>query len=475
MKTAATAPRKIVAEKPVVWGAVVVVPFTLFFYLSHLGVPRETAIFLAIVSFTLISWIFSLMADFIPALVALLLVLLFGLAPKEIALAGFSSDGFLIAFSVMGLGAIISSSGLTNRYTLWLLKSIPANTFSYQVAVFFTGFLLNPVVPTITGRAVIVGPILNNVVSSLEDQEDKKKSSTLLYLSGLDGINFLSPVFLTAAPANLMVFALFPPQEQYSYNFLFWFYAASVAGLIMLLSYFVVSLFFFRSFKKVSIKQEDVVRQWQALDKLSWQEWSTLAGIILLAAGIMTTSLHKIPLSVISLSIICSLLVLNVLTRDDFIKKIDWAFLFLLTSMIGFMGTMSYMGLDRVLIDEFGWLKDSMRNDFSIFVLTLTGAVLVVRFFIPLNSAILIFAAALIPLASGAGISPWVVGFIILIMSETAFFGYQSPYILFFRNLVKDDVTYSEVQVQLFHGILVLVKLGAIYASIPFWRAIGVL
>ncbi|MGL1932256.1 MAG: SLC13 family permease [Desulfotalea sp.] len=467
-------PEKIVAEKPLIWGAVIVVPIVLYFYLSHIGFPRDVAIFMAIVGVTLISWMFSLMADFIPALVAMLLVLLFGLAPQDIVLSGFSSNGFLIAFSVMGLGAIISSSGLANRYTIWLLKTIPANSFAYQVALFFTGLFLNPVVPTITGRAVIVGPILNNIVSSCS-KKDKEKSSTMLYLSGLDSINFLSPLFLTAAPANLMVFALFPPQEQYAFSFVFWLYASSVAGLVMLVSYFVVSSLMFRSFSKVDINKDDFAKQWDDLSPLSWQEWAALISIVCLGLGILTASIHKIPLAAIAFTVICSLLVVGVLTRDEFVKRIDWAFLFLLASMIGVTGTMNYMGLDEKLIQQFAWLEHMMRSDFPLFVLACSMTVLVVRFFIPLNSAIVICAAALLPLASGAGISPWVVGFIILIMAETAFFGYQSPYILFFRNLVKNDVTYSEIKVQIFHGILVLVKLVAIYVSIPFWRSIGVL
>jgi DASS family divalent anion:Na+ symporter len=256
---------------------------------------------------------------------------------------------------------------------------------------------------------------------------------------------------------------------------MFWFYASSVTGAIMLLGYFFTSFIFFRSFNKVTVSKEDIKEQWRSLDKLNWFEWSALLGIAFLTIGIFTTSLHKIPLQVISLSTICSLLVIGALSRDDFIKSIDWAFLFLLASMIGIMSCMSYMGLDKNLIAQLGWLKDSMRDNFPLFVLALTGAILLVRLFIPLNSAILIFAAALLPLASGAGISPWVVGFIILIISETAFFGYQSPYILLFRNLVKDHVNYSERKVQLFHGVLIFIKVGAIYASIPFWHAIGVL
>ncbi|WDP87735.1 MAG: hypothetical protein HUN05_23510 [Desulfobacter sp.] len=64
---------------------------------------------------------------------------------------------------------------------------------------------------------------------------------------------------------------------------------------------------------------------------------------------------------------------------------------------------------------------------------------------------------------------------LILLISETAFFGYQSPYILYFRNLTREHVPYSETKVMIFHGILVLVKIGAILLSIPFWRQTGVL
>ncbi len=466
--------RPLVADKPLVWVLAITLPFGLFFYLSHLGFARDTAIFLAIVSLTLVSWMFSLTADFIPALLALLLLLLFGLVPNDVALSGFSSNGFLIAFSVMGLGAVISASGLARRYTLWLLKTIPSNTFAFQVAIFFTGFLLNPVVPTITARAVMVAPIMNQMVGHL-DPTAKKKSSTLLYLAGLDGINLLSPIFLTAAPANLMVFGLFQAQEQYTFQFTAWFMAASIAGAVLLGGYFILAALVFKGWQRVNIDNHDILSQWEDLSPMDGSEWAALIGIVLLALGIVAAPWHQIPIPLVTFTVICFLLVFGALDRNAFIEKIDWAFLCLLASMIGFMASMGHMGLDRALVDQFGGFGTFMRLDFEKFVLVLTGIILLVRVFIPLNSAILILAAAFLPLASGAGISPWVVGFIILIMAETAFFGYQSPYILFFRNQVKDHIHYSEPKVQVFHCLLVLVKLGAIYASIPFWRNIGVL
>ena len=93
------------------------------------------------------------------------------------------------------------------------------------------------------------------------------------------------------------------------------------------------------------------------------------------------------------------------------------------------------------------------------------------------HSAVLpgIFAAALIPLSHASGVSPWLMGFIILLISETAFYPYQTPYIRHFRNLIGDSLTLNEGRIRVFRVLLLLVKIGAIYASIPFWQKIGVL
>ena len=464
----------LVAPKPLAWLCALVAPYGLFFYLTGTGVAVETAIFLSITALALMFWMFSLTADFIPALLALLLLLLFDLVPARVALSGFSSNGFLIALSVMGLGAVISASGLARRYTLWLLKTIPANTLAYQVAVFFTGGFLNPVVPTITARAVITCPILNQIMDEM-DAPSRNQSADILYLAGLDGINVLSPIFLTAAPANLMVFGLFSAQDQQAFGFANWFIAAAITGAVILGGYFLLSALFFKGWKSLNLDKTRIRAQWEALPPMDAREWSALAGILLLTAGIVLSPVHKIPIALVTFTVICFLLIFGALDRNTFIQQIDWAFLCLLAAMIGFMAGMGHLGLDQALVERFGAFKVFMRLDFEKFILVLTAVTLAVRLLIPLNSAILILAAAFLPLAAGAGISPWVVGFIILIMSETAFFGYQSPYILFFRNQVAGHVPYSEGRVRLFHGLLVLVKVGAVFASIPFWHKIGVL
>jgi FimV-like protein len=464
-----------VAEKPLAWIVVMVVPIVLYWYLkTSVGLQREAAMFIGIASVALIMWMFSLVSDFIPALLLLLLILLFGLAPPETVLSGFASDGFLLAFSVLGLGAVVTVSGVTKRYTLLLIKHLPPHTFWYQIALFFTGLLFTPIVPAIAGRASIVAPILRTILKGC-DEKSRAKASTMLYTSSMDGINYLSAIFLTSAPANFMIFGMLPTQEQQAFQFVYWMYAASLAGVVMLILYFIISALFFRAYTKVEIDTSHVEKELSKMGKMSLYEWLAVGGVGVLALGIATASIHKITIPVIAFSVLIGLLFIGALKREDFIKRIDWAFLFLLASLIGTLHTMDYLRINEMLTSNLGWLGDYMRQDFPTFVFILTIVILIVRLFIPLNSAILIFATALLPIAVVSGVNPWMIGFIILLIAETAFFAYQSPYMLFYNNIIGNDITFNERQVQIFRGLLVFAKLAAIYISLTFWASLGIL
>ncbi len=456
------------------WTLVIAIPGVIYAYLTHLQVDHQIIIFSAVAASMLLLWIFSLLTDFVPALLGLLMLALFGLAPESVVLSGFSSSSFLLAFSIMGVSVAIVESGVTRRYTLILLKHLPANTVAHQLAVFMTGLLFTPTVPIISGRATIVGPVVNHIVAGW-DEKTRRSSSTMLYTSGLDSIHYLSPWFLTAAPANLIVFALLPAQDQQTFQFLFWAFAASVTSVALLLFYFLCSAFFFRhAYRRVQLPHAAIEQEMKELGPISSTEWTTLFSILLLVVGIVAEPWHKIEIHYVAFSVLCLLLYFGTLKREDFIAKIDWAFLFLLASMIGILATMHHLNIESIIISKLSWLGVYMRQDFILFVLMLSVAILIIRLLIPLNQAIAILAITLLPIASNASISPWVVGFIILIISETAFFSYQSPYIFLFRNITR-EISWQERKVQQFHGLLFIFKLLAICISIPFWQRIGVL
>jgi di/tricarboxylate transporter len=456
------------------WLLVILAPIATFYLLQHQGASWQTTMFTAIVVTALLMWFLSLLPDFVPALMAMLSFLVFGLAPESVVLSGFSSTAFMLTLSILGLGVVIVESGLTRRYTLLLLHRLPANTAAHQVVVFLTGLLFTPTVPTIAGRASIVGPMVDQIAAGW-DGRARRRSSTMLYTTGLDSIHYMAPLFLTAAPANLMVFALLPPQDQHAFDFVFWVYAASLTGGVLVLSYVLCSALVFRhAYVRVAVEKAETRKALEELGPMRAAEWSALIGVIVLGIGIVTIQWHHIEVHLIALTVLCLMLFLGMLSRNAFIAKIDWAFLILLGSMIGVVATMNHLGLDHFIMSKLSWLGVYMRQDFTRFVLVLAAVFLTARLFIPLNQAIIVFAAALIPIASNAGISPWVVGFVLLILAETAFFPHQSPYIFLFDRITS-EVARKRRKVQLFHALLIPFKLAAILAAIPFWQRIGVL
>jgi len=302
-----------------------------------------------------------------------------------------------------------------------------------------------------------------------------RKSSGMLYTSGLDSTSFMSAAFLTSAPANLIIFGMLPLQEQQAFQFIHWAYAASLTSVLMLAMYFLLSAVYFRAYGRISIDIHTIDQELQRIGTTSSREWFALFGIAMLALGIVTASIHKTPIPYIAFTVFFILLYLNVLTREDFVNKIDWSFLFLLASLIGIVSIMSHLGLDKLLSLKLAGLGEYMIHDFDSFVLMLSLTVIVVRLSLPINSTVLIFTAGLFPIAYASGINPWLIGFIILIMAETSLFGYQSPHILLFRSLVKADLECGGREFFVFHALLVIAKLIAIYVAIPFWSRIGIL
>ncbi len=467
-------PVSTVADRPLGWLLAIILPYLIYFYLISNDLGQTQALFVAVASASLVLWMFSLLPDLLPALLAVLLCVLLGLAPPSVVLSGFSSNSFMLTFSVLGLGVVVTSSGLTSRYSLLLIKRLPTHTFWYQFALFFTGFLFTPIVPSIAGRAAITGPILGNMAQGI-DPETRRKAAGLLYSSGLDSTSYLSAAFLTSAPANLIIFGMLPPQQQQAFQFIHWAYAASVTIAVTVLLYFILSAGYFRAYRRASIDMHAIDAELQRIGTISTREWFALFGIVVLAFGIITSSLHKIPIAYIAFMVFFVLMYLNVLTRDDFVTRIDWSFLFLLASLIGILSTMNHMGLDKLMSDKLSWLGDYMIHDFESFVLILSLTIIVVRFSLPINSTVLIFSAGLIPIAHASGVNSWLIGFIILITSETSLFAYQSPHILLFRNTIKADITCRGRDFFIFHLLLVCAKILAIYVSIPFWERIGIL
>ncbi|MBF0554709.1 MAG: anion permease [Nitrospirae bacterium] len=473
-------------KKAILWREVLgwllsnVVPVITYLYAQKAGFNRESSIFAAIVSVTLVMWITEILPDFVPGLFSTLMFILFSLAPNEVILSGFASEGFFLAVSVLGLGTVIVTSGLSHRYSLMMLKIMPPNTFWYTISLFFTGLIFTPLVPVISGRAAIVAPVLNVIVTHSYDgldldEQTMARSKTALFASSLIGITLLSASFLSSTPLNLIIYGMLPLQEQQSFQFIKWSYASFVVSATMLIAFFIILGLYFRTFHKLNINKDFIDEELKHMGRLKIAEWIAVFGIVILAVGMFAATITKINVTWVAFAIMFSLLLVGVLNSTDFRTKIDWSFLFLLGSMIGLVNTMNYLRIDAIVVNNLGWLANYMHSDFRLFIILLSLTIFAIRLIIPMNAVVLIFAATLLPLAKASGISTWLTGFLILFFAETAVFPFQAPYLSNFRNYTKSVVNQQERGVSVMNLLLFFVKIAAVYLSIPFWTKIGVL
>jgi DASS family divalent anion:Na+ symporter len=457
------------------WLCAVLVPAALLWWFTeHRILPNLQSVYLmAIIGVAVVMWVFRLLPDFLPALFAVLCVLLLGLAPAGVALGGFASNTFFMALSIFGLSTVITVSGLSYRVLLWLLRIGPEHKAWYNASLFITGMALTPVVPTTNGRVAILSPFFTDLLHSM-DRDSARAEAPRMSASLMGGVSLMSTIFLSSKSVNFLIFGLLPLQEQERFQWLYWFYAASVCGLIMLALYGLGLWLLFRNGSRPAIPRALVADQMRILGPMKLAEWSAVTGLAVLLLSFVTATLHHIEIPWVALAILFSLLMFNFLSPKDFRERIDWTFLIFLGALVGLVATMEFVGFDAWLGQQLVWLRRMMSDDLESFILMLAAAIFIVRLALPINATVVIFATLLVPTAALAGVNPWLVGFLVLLLSENFIWPYQASYYLQFCSQAGAAAQADDRRVLLLNALGFAMKLAAVYASFPFWRHLGI-
>lgn len=456
------------------WLAAIILPVVVLTLGSRYGMDKNTSMFLAIFSSTITMWAFYLVDDYIPAIFAVMAILIAGLVPAPVVLAGFASDGFLMAMSILGLGTVIVTSGLGYRTMLLLLRHLPNSRFWHNFGLAATGLFLTPLIPSINGRVSLVTPFYVDMVKSLRFTP-QGKAATQLTISAFTGVSLFSAMFLSSKTVNFAVFSLLPSQSQEQFQGFNWLIAASVAALVLLVTYVAIIGWLFRSKETPQLSKERVTAQLELLGNMKHREWAALLGITVFILGMLTASLHQIQAPWMGLTILYGLLLFGSLSKKELKEKVDWPFLLYLSGLTGMVNAFNFLGLDHMLAASLPGLGATMRDNFNLFVLMLFGLILVIRLAVPISATIVVLATMLMPLAEINGVNPWVVGFIILMLGEIWFFPYQCSYYQQIQAANRTNPLYQEKSFLLYNGFMNFARLAAVYASIPYWKAIGLL
>lgn len=456
------------------WALAFVVPPLVYVVALAAGFSVQAAIFAALLAATVLMWVFSLADEFVPALVAVVATLFVGLAPPEVALAGFSSPSLLLLLGVFALSAVISSSGLSYRLMLRLLLRLPDKPFWHQVTLLGSGYLLSPLMPSANARMSLLMPIYKDMAAGLK-LPPRGPGITALLAAAFAGALLFSPMMATSKSANIAVLSFLPTQVQVEFNGLFWLAAAAVAATGMTAAHLVALPRLFPTCGQEPLPRKEMQQKLRELGQPAPAEWIAAGCFAFFLLGCATVSVHHVNPPYLAGCVLLALLVTGTLLRKDFQRQLDWPMIFFLLGMDSMIRIMEYLGLQQALAGAVRHAFDFVDGRISLFIVVALAVTATLRLALPVTAGMLTSAVVLLPIATAQGIHPWICVFCAAVFSDMAFFRHQGTNgIIQIRaaGLFEDT---DERGFLRYNQLMNLARVAVVYASIPWWEWLGLL
>ncbi len=456
------------------WTTALVLPPVIYVAMFSIGFSVQSSIFAAMLGATVVFWVFGLVDEFVPALVAVVATLIIGLAPPAVALAGFSSPSLLLLLGVYALSAVISSSGLSYRLMLRLLLRLPDKPFWHQVTLLGSGYVLSPLMPSTNARLSLLTPVYKDMVAGLR-LPARGPAITALLAAMFGGAALFSPMMATSKSSNIAALGMLPPQVQAEFSGLFWLVAAAVAAVGVTAIHLLALPRLFPSGDEAALPRDHITGQLAGMGPMKPREWIAAGGFLFFLIGSATVSWHHVKPPYLAGCVLLALLLTGTLVRKDFQRQLDWPMIFFLLGIDSLMRIMNHLGLAQSLARAVGHTFDFVDGHIAVFILVALAVTLTVRLALPVTAGMLTAAAVLLPVAAAQGIHPWICVFCTAMFSDISFFRHQGTNGLI---QIRADGLLEQADERGFlryNMLMNIARVGVVFASIPWWKWLGLL
>lgn len=465
-------PLPVAARKLAGWIAAIVAPLLLLRLAADSALRWEQAQLAGALVSTAMLWISGATLPYVASLLVVLVCVTLGVVPTSVVLSGFASNGFFLGLSIFCLAAVLIESGVINRGFLLLMKWCPRSALLYDLAALAAGIVLTPIIPIASDRARVLAPLAIDLAQTLGYERGSRSQQRLLVATFM-GLALFSPMFLTGGALNLMLYGALPVQVQEATPGMRWVLAAIAAAAVMLAAFAAAYFWCFRPSATPQAPGATIAAQLELFGPVRLTEWLAVGGVLLLFGAMATVSWHKIDHRLLPLALVCGYLVLGTLGRNQLNLRIDWSALILLGSLGGIVATIVYVDLHTVIAGELPRLRDIMRYQPRVFVALLAAIVVIASALVPYAGALVGVLA--IPLAMVNGMSPWVILFVILLMTDVWIRPASSELFRTFRGIARAHGPFDDRLFLRFNLAMVVARVVALAASIVYWEDLLVL
>jgi anion transporter len=434
--------------------------------------PNGTRL-LALLSFTLIYWVFRVLPDYGVALIFALGLILTRLASAQTVMGGFASTTWFMTLGVLGLGAAITGSGLFYRLSLHLVRLFPLNYYWQIFATGLMGVVVMALIPQQTARTAITSQMLVNLSESL-GYKTPSKASTGLFAASFLGLGQLGFLFLTGSTTSLIAWGLLPSDVRVQFTWGYWFVAALPPTLIVIAVVLLCIVFLYRPESEPKISYKMVQTQLDVLGPLSFKEWASFSTLLFTVVGWLTASYHGIDGAWIALIAFAVLINTRVLDWAMMRKSIDWELLLYMGVTLSIPELLTRAKIDQWLVELISPVILPYLHNPALLFIIIACLTYGLKLFFTSFLTVVTLSVALLPLSVDIEMSPWVIAMIILMASEVWFFPFQVDWhTLAYSTSERKGFSYPLMcRLNPFYALAYII---ALVAAIPYWRYLGLM
>jgi anion transporter len=428
-------------------------------WLSPLPMEAETKLAFAISAFMLISWMTQVMDYAAAGLIGCMLFWALGVAEPATVFDGFTNINTWFVFAAMLLGLVAARSGLPQRVGSVIVSGIGVTYSRLLLGLIITDFLLTFLIPTGTGRVVVMATIALGLIRLFGVPGNSNIARGMFLI-----ITYTATIFdkmILAGAASVVARGAIVENGGVELTWGLWFISFLPCDIVTIFFAWRLTLWLYPPEVESLAGREEELRAQLRADR-AWTPTAIKGSILVLGAIAvwMTDFLHgtEPALVAFAVAVLALLPFTGVLTTAD-LKKTDLLpFLFVGTAF-GMTAVLRETGGLQLLADSLGGLEPLLSNPWTAVPVLYWGAFFY-HFFLASELTMLATSVPiLMEIANTHGLNPLWVGLVWTFAAGGKLFVYQSAVLVvgysygYFRHtdLIKMGLALTIVE---FFGVL---------------------
>lgn len=294
----------------------------------------------------LIIWmVVGVWPDFVITLLGLSAFVVFGVCTFAEAFAPFSGASVWLVIGAFGLSAGVAKSGLLKRLSYMILKLFPESFQGQVIALFATGLVISPLIPSLNAKAAILAPFSAQVSESM-GYEKGSKGARGLYAAVAIVTTVVGMAFFSGAVPVATLIGMMPEDQGVSMTWMKWFSGTWLWMIVIIVLCFIAIMALYKPKGEGSSLHTGLAKQQlEALGPMTTHEKITAVLLVIALLGWMLTAVTGISATLVSLLVLLMMFVTGVMQGQDFKNNIAW-------SSVVFIGTIYSLAS---LLSKMGW------------------------------------------------------------------------------------------------------------------------